>query len=67
MLSTRLQKSVTKSKEPVDKNTFFDKIVQSFDDVMLYEDEELQKQAKKLIPVDLLEIKSVRTFRELQR
>ncbi|XP_032670197.1 peptide-N(4)-(N-acetyl-beta-glucosaminyl)asparagine amidase [Odontomachus brunneus] len=67
MLSTRLQKSVAKSKEPVHKNTFFKKIVQYFDSVMLYENEELQKQAIKLIPVDSLEIKSVRTFRELQR
>ncbi|EFN85481.1 peptide-N(4)-(N-acetyl-beta-glucosaminyl)asparagine amidase [Harpegnathos saltator] len=67
MLSAKLKKSIIKSKEPEVKKIFFRNIISRSDNVMLYEDERLQKEAMRLIPIDTLSMKSVKTFRELQR
>ncbi|XP_014477524.1 PREDICTED: peptide-N(4)-(N-acetyl-beta-glucosaminyl)asparagine amidase [Dinoponera quadriceps] len=67
MLRTRLQQSVTTIKGFNNRKKFFENIINRHKIVLLYENEELQKEAMKLIPIDSLGMKSVRTFRELQR
>ena len=72
---SRLLCTVTESSpitDDVNKNstaqkTFFDRIVGHFRDVLYYEDPNLQKKAKRVVPVVQLEIVTMMKMRDLQK
>ncbi|XP_018306019.1 peptide-N(4)-(N-acetyl-beta-glucosaminyl)asparagine amidase [Mycetomoellerius zeteki] len=49
------------------QKTFFDRIVGHFRDVLYYEDPNLQKKAKRVVPVVQLEIATMTKMRDLQK
>ncbi|XP_011052920.1 PREDICTED: peptide-N(4)-(N-acetyl-beta-glucosaminyl)asparagine amidase isoform X2 [Acromyrmex echinatior] len=55
------------NKSSTAQKTFFDRIVGHFRDVLYYEDPNLQKKAKRVVPVVQLEIATMTKMRDLQK
>jgi len=55
------------NKSSTAQKTFFDRIVGHFRDVLYYEDPNLQKKAKRVVPVVQLEIVTMMKMRDLQK
>lgn len=54
-------------KNSITQKTFFKNIIWHFDDVIHYEDPNLQRKARSIIPIAQLEIAAMTKLREVQK